>query len=390
MLIALAAILAAPATLASITRGNLTRGCIERFDPAVDYFPDKATVDDAANFKVEYHRAYKAVTVKDPHAGGPPERYVLLQCGAALTKLEAEWVGAQTVRVPVTSVFAASPTHIPVLADLGRLDVLSGVRSATNLAGADIGSRVPRDRVLEFAAASVIDTELVVASRPSLFLTGGVSNPALATIRNAGVPVVTDVEWLESTALARAEWLKYVALFLNEERTAQTVYSGMKDRYLALRARAATVPRGARPLVMTGRSTRGAFAIAGGRSYVAALIEDAGGRYIWEDNAAVGSATVDFEAQVQRASNADVWINGGGWASLTAMLEDEPRYSAFKAFRQKQVWVYERRLTRTGSNDYWSRSVTHPDLVLADLVRILHPTLLPAHEFEWYMRVPER
>jgi iron complex transport system substrate-binding protein len=54
------------------------------------------------------------------------------------------------------------------------------------------------------------------------------------------------------------------------------------------------------------------------------------------------------------------------------------------------VWVYERRLTPAGGNDYWSRSITHPDLVLADLVKILHPRLAPGHAFEWYMPVPAR
>jgi len=72
------------------------------------------------------------------------------------------------------------------------------------------------------------------------------------------------------------------------------------------------------------------------------------------------------------------------------MLQDEPRYAEFKAYRQGQVWVYERRATSTGSNDYWSRSVTHPDLVLADLVKIFHPMLMSAHAFEWYMPVPSR
>ncbi len=141
---------------------------------------------------------------------------------------------------------------------------------------------------------------------------------------------------------------------------------------------------------MTGRSTRGIFTIAGGRSYVAALIKDAGGRYAWADNTAVGSASVDLEAQIQRAANADVWINGGGWKSLAAMLDDEPRYAAFKAYRQGQVWVYERRETPTGGNDYWSRSVTHPDLVLGRPRQDLPSGARAGHVFEWYMPVPAR
>jgi iron complex transport system substrate-binding protein len=138
---------------------------------------------------------------------------------------------------------------------------------------------------------------------------------------------------------------------------------------------------------MTGRSTRGLFTIAGGRSYVAALIADAGGRYAWADNSSTGIASVDLEAQLRRARDADVWINGGGWPTLSAMLADEPRYAAFKAYRSGEVWVHERQRPEGGS-DYWSRSVARPDLVLADLIKIFHPALAADHAFEWYMRVP--
>jgi iron complex transport system substrate-binding protein len=181
-----------------------------------------------------------------------------------------------------------------------------------------------------------------------------------------------------------------MALFLNEEQRAATVYDAVAARYQSLRDRVRARAGGQRPLVMTGRSARGLFTIAGGRSYVAALIDDAGGRYAWADNAAVGTVQVDFEAQLQRAAQADVWINGGGWPGLAAMLDDEPRYAEFDAYRRGQVWVYERRLVPGGGNDYWSRGTVRPDLVLTDLVKILHPTLVPDHVFEWYMRVPAR
>jgi iron complex transport system substrate-binding protein len=209
-------------------------------------------------------------------------------------------------------------------------------------------------------------------------------------IKTAGVPVVANTEWLEPTALGRAEWVKYMALFLNDERKAQALYAETKGRYRSLSVRAVARPESERPLVMTGRSTRGLFTIAGGRSYVAALIKDAGGRYAWADNTAVATASVDLESQIQRAASADIWINGGGWKSLPAMLDDEPRYVAFKAYRQGQVWTYERRQKPNGANDYWSRSVTHPDLLLADLVKVFHPGLTPRHAFEWYMPVPPR
>ena len=370
---------------------NLMRGCVETFEATADYFPDKAAIEDAANFSVEYRRSYKVVTLKEAYAGGPPERYVLVQCGAPVPRLTGGLAAAHIVTVPTTSLFAFSTTHLSWLVDLDRVDVLTGVAGVDVVMSPEVQARIRTGKVTEFARVGpVIDVERVVTARPSLLMAGGASSATLGVIRNAGVPVVSTTEWLEPTALGRAEWLKYMALFLNEERKALTLYGAMKERYRSLSTRATARPEAERPLVMTGRSTRGQFVIAGGRSYVATLIRDAGGRYAWADNLAVGSASVDLEAQVRRAANADVWINGGGWKSLAAMLDDEPRYAAFKAYRQGQVWVYERRETPNGANDYWSRGVTHPDIVLADLVKIFHPARARDHAFEWYMPVPAR
>jgi iron complex transport system substrate-binding protein len=368
---------------------NVAGGCVDAYDPSKDYFPDKVTVEDAVNFSVTYHRSYKVVSVRDA-AASPVERYVLVQCGSPAPTLAGELAGAQVATVPISSLYSASPTHLSMLVDLGRLDVLTGVSQMKQLVGDEILARAKSGQVREFAPLSVIDAELVVSQRPGLFMTGGTTSAPLAVIRSAGIPVVKNNDWLEPTALARAEWLKFVALFLNEERSAQRLYGDVKTRYKNLSARATAVPDAAKPVVMTGRGTRGDFVIAGGRSYVAALIRDAGGRYVWADNAAQGSVTIDLETQLRRAANADIWINGGGWQNLGTMIRDEPRYGEFKAYRAKQVWVYERRLTPAGGNDYWSRSVSHPDVVLADLVKIFHPSLVAEHQFEWFMQVPAR
>jgi iron complex transport system substrate-binding protein len=368
------------------TASNVTKGCIGRFDASKDYFPDKVTIEDAVKFDVTYHRSYKVVSVRAA-AGSQSERYVLVQCGAPSPKLEGDLLGAQIATVPISSLYSASTTHLSLLVDLRRLDVLTGVSQRKFLTGDEILKRAASGLVREFAPISTIDAELIVSQQPGVLMTGGATTAALSVIRSAGIPVAANHEWLESTALARAEWLKYMALFLNEERAAQRLYSEMKGRYQGLRDRAMAVQEDRKPAVMTGRGTRGDFVIAGGRSYVAALIRDAGGRYVWTDNASEGSETVDLEAQIRRGGDADIWINGGGWPSLSAMVKDEPRYAEFKAYRTGQVWVYERQLTAAGANDYWSRAVSHPDLVLADLIKIFHPSLVPQHEFQWYMRI---
>ena len=369
---------------------NYTHGCVDHFDAGVDYFPDKTVVEDATQFSVAYRKSYKVVTVKVPYPGSAPERYVLFQCGTPPPQLVGRLAGAQLISIPITSLFSASTTQLSPLLDLHRLDVLTGVSALASVDEPEVLARARLGRITEFTDGGLnVDVERVVAAKPSVFMTSGTWSASFAVIRGAGIPVVADSEWLEPTGLARAEWIKYLALYLNEERQAASLYRAVKNRYEATRRAATSLPASAWPLVMTGRSSHGEFGIAGGRSYVAQFIKDAGGRYVWADNRATGFSSVDLEAEIRRAANADIWINGGGWKDRAAMLQDEPRYAEFKAFRTGQVWVYEKRQRPDGANDYWTRSVTHPDLVLLDLAKIFHPALLPGHVLEWYMKVPE-
>ena len=148
-------------------------------------------------------------------------------------------------------------------------------------------------------------------------------------------------------------------------------FAAIKSAYRSLVKLTGAIADTDRPRVMTGVARRGSFFIAGGRSYVATLIKDAGGRYVWADNPATATAVVDLEAQVQRAASADIWINGGEWKNLASMIADEPRYAEFKACAGTGLGV-ERLVNATGGNDYWSRRSPRPDLLLADLIKILH------------------
>src|SRR5258708_7439503 len=131
---------AVPRSLQSAGASNVTRGCVERFDSTADYFPDKAVIEDATNFSVTYRGSYKVVTVQG-EAGEKPERHVLVQCGTPPPRLVGDLAGSDVVITPVMSLFAFSTTQLPLLTDLDRLDVLTGVAQADAIADADIQQR---------------------------------------------------------------------------------------------------------------------------------------------------------------------------------------------------------------------------------------------------------
>jgi iron complex transport system substrate-binding protein len=173
--------------------------------------------------------------------------------------------------------------------------------------------------VREFSPGSVIDTELVVSERPSLFMTGESTSAELGVIRQAGIPVVANHEWLEPTALARAEWLKYMAVFLNEERSAQRLYSEIKARYLTLSARALAVPDTRKPTVMTGRGMRGEFAWRGLRAEMARAVLEREGYAVTSENGQPAIAVqIDDERWIAAANGTRA--SGDTFRSLAAYV----------------------------------------------------------------------
>jgi iron complex transport system substrate-binding protein len=370
--------------------GNLGQDCIQSFDPSKDYFPKKLTPEFARNFSVEYHRSYKVVTVHQASQSGGSERYILLQCGAPRASLDAKPAQAPIITIPIVSLFSESTTHEQPLVELGHVDVLTGVAGAKYALNEQVRARIHQGKIVDFSPNGTINAERVIAGAPAILMSSRNDDPAFAAIRNGGVPVVTYADWLDQSALGRAEWIKFMALFLNEEDKAEKHFAKVRDAYRSWATRTADIPKAERPRVTTGGVFRGNYIVAGGRSYVAGLIADAGGDYVWSDNDQTGSPVLDVESGIARAASADYWINGGPWSSLQAMLSDEPRYKEFKAFRRGQVWLYNRRVSPEGTNEYWFNGVSRPDLILADLIKIFHPGLAEDHEFMWYLQVPSK
>ncbi|HSA53554.1 MAG TPA: ABC transporter substrate-binding protein, partial [Yinghuangia sp.] len=354
-------------------------GCIENFDPNTDYFPVKSTLKYAQNFTVVYEKSYQILTVKQPVSGGKPERYVLVKCGAPDPKLDGDLADAPRVTVPITSMYSASTTHLPLLTDLGRLGLLTGVANAKNVSGADARARIDAGQVVEYAPGRQINTEKVVTERPDILMTGGTDEGAYAGLRAAGIKVVANAEWLENDPLGRAEWVKYMAAFTGDEAKAAGVFDRIDGDYRAVAAKATSAP----PVkVLPGQLSQGTWSVASGGSYVGKLIRDAGGTYPWIDERSTGSLQVNFEQVFARGGDAAVWlVSASDWRTYDDVVKADPRYREFTAFKNDRIWSNNLAMGPGGGNDYWERGVTRPDLVLADLVAILHPDLMPGHVF---------
>lgn len=379
----------APTPTSSAPRTNLTESCVQAYDPEVDYFPEKITIEDATGFAVEYFKHYKVVTVLNPWRGAKEQfKYVVVQCG---TPKPEGIENALVIEAPANKVIAMSTTHLPHLEKLELLDRLIGMDSFTYVNNPKVREMIQAGALIEIGSGAEVNVEKTIEAKPDLVMTYGVGDPqydAHPKLLEAGIPTVINAEYMEGTPLGRAEWIKFTALFFNKEGKAQEEYAAMKQRYLELAAKVKGLSE--KPTVIWGMASKDKWHLPGGGSYPARLIADAGGAYLWADDPSAGSLSLNFEEVYDRAVGADVWLLASfqRYNSIKEMLDAEPRYAEMAAVKRGQVWNYDKRVNENGGNDYWESGEGNPDLLLADLIKILHPELLPEHELVFWRQIP--
>lgn len=361
-------------------------GCVTTYDTSVDYFADKAEVEYAEGFSIEYFNNYKVVTVTRPWVGAEtPFTYALVQCG---TPMPETATFDAVIEVPINRIVSMSTTYLPSFVMLDVLDTLVGVDEFDFVYSEAVRAKIDAGDVVEVGGGSLVNVEQVLDLEPDLVMTYGLGSPdydAHPTLIAAGVPVVLNGDFNETTPLGRAEWIKFIAAFYNREADANEFFAEVAGDYAALVDLAASAE--ARPTVLVNAMFGDTWYVSGGQSYVARLIADAGGAYVWADDEATGGLPLSFEAVLDAAQDADVWLNPNFWFTLADGLAEDERYAEFAAFENGAVYNNIARVTPLGGNDATEMGAQRPDLLLADLVAILHPDLLPDHDLFFYQQL---
>jgi iron complex transport system substrate-binding protein len=358
-----------------------------QYDPATDYFPTKAEVNYAAGFAVEYFNNYKVVRVLAPWPSATETfTYVLTQCGTP-TPTDIAYRDAQFIEVPINSFAMLSTTVMPHAEMLEALEGLVAVDSAdfTNINAISQGAA--DGEVAVVGSGPTIDLEKIALAAPSVIFAFGSGLAEYDThpkLLEADYKVALVGDWAETTPLGRAEWLKFTAVFLNKEAEASALFDDqIVKEYTKMADLAATAEK--KPSVLMNVPYEGTWFMPGGQSFQAALIRAAGGTYAWDADQSAGSLPLDIEAVFAKAGEADYWLNTG-IDSLEGIKAVDERLANFSAFKSGKVFSNSAIVNEKGGNAYFEMGVVRPDLVLADMISILHPELLPDHTLMFYVQ----
>jgi len=271
---------------------------------------------------------------------------------------------------------ALSSIYATLFCELGALDKLAAIDNIDYVNNVEIIKKFGEGKLKELQRNPQIDLEQTIVLNPDIIFTFGMGEGEKdkdKKLEQTGIPVAISVDHLEASPLARAEWIKFFAAFVDKRKEADSIFKSVEKNYSELKTIAAKTQ--GRPTVFNEIKYSDSWYMPGGRSYVAQLLNDASSNYLWKNDLKSGSLPLSFEQVFAKAKDADFWINLSTLKTKKELLEFESRYAEFKAYKTGNVYNNTKIINSKGYSVYWETGMIHPDKILSDLIQIFHPEL---------------
>lgn len=326
----------------------------------------------AEGFHVHYTDSYCLLEIADPQLEQRRMfRYALVPRGCRSAHLPE---GYTPIEVPVRSVICMTSLQLSNFIKLDELQRVTGITSTRHLFNATIREQLAAGKTHKIGIEGNFDNEVILGIHPDVILISPFKRGGYDALREVGIPLIPHLGYKETSPLGQAEWVKFVGLLTGTEEKANHIFADIEKRYLYWKELAAHVTE--RPTVFSGDMRGGNWYAAGGRSFLARLFEDAGADYFLKDNPQSGGVTFDFETVYEQAATARYWRIVNSYPntySYDQLKAEDARYADFRAFREKGV-IY----CNMTQKPYYESMPVEPDCILADLIHVFHPELMPA------------
>ncbi len=335
---------------------------------------DTIRMEYAKHITIVKHDGYTTAELSNPwRKDGVLHRYVLVsRKDSARMASKVSTLDGTVVYTPVGRGVMFSAPHCYLMGEIGAADVVSGVCDLNYINLQYLHKAVSEGRVADCGNGMSPSVERIVSVSPdALFVTPfeGVNYGQLA---NIGVPLIECADYMETSALGRAEWMKFYGMLVGRENEADSLFAVVKRNYANYKDRA--MKSALRPRVITERVVGGVWYCPGGESSMGQLLRDAGMDYVFADDKHSGSLSLSPEKVIEKAATADWWLfvnSGAGNLDRNGLLTEYAGYKMIKAYREGHVLE----CVPSISNPYFEQISFRPDFLLADFISWFHPEL---------------
>jgi iron complex transport system substrate-binding protein len=338
----------------------------------------------ARGFQIETGEGYTLATVRNPWNNRLVlQRYVLVSKTDTLPEILPDGV---LIRTPLARTVSYGSVQCSYFAEIDALQTLVGVCEPQYIHIPYVQEGVRNGKIVNLGQAANPDLEKIMLIQPEALFTAPIENLGYGQTAKLKIPFIECVDYMETSLLGRAEWIRFLALFFEKKALADSLFRETVDRYNELVRLTEHVGR--RPSVFAETIYSGIWYQPGGNSYVAQLFRDAGADYLWKEDTRSGSIALSFETVLERAEKADFWLmkynSLNQQMTYRRLAQENPNYALFDAYMKRNIY-----LCNTGTTLYYEELPIHPDLILKDMVRIFHPDLLSDYELRYYKKMQE-
>ncbi len=333
----------------------------------------------AENLTIREHPGFTEVTVRNPwDTLKVLQKYILVERDSAMP---ANLPEGTMVKIPVTSALVYSTVHNSLIAEFGAMDAIGGICNARYVNVEELKARLASGKIVDCGVSMSPDLEKIIKLNPQvIMLSPFENNDKYAKVGELGIPIIECADYMETSALGRAEWVRFYGLLFGKRDVADSMFAETESNYLELKNLAARLAM--KPKVIIDQRYGQVWNVPGGVSTMGRLIEDAGGINPFASYKQSGSVPLAPEKVLAEAHDADIWFvryNQEKDKSMKELASDAPVNSQFKAFKEGRVYGCNTRYV-----DFYEETPFHPDRLLEDMVHLMHPELSSTPSRHYY------
>lgn len=336
-------------------------------------------------FDIKNFTGYKKLTIKTPYPNSNQHfEYLLVPENFDISTLPKSSI---VIQIPIKKTVVTSTTHIPMLELLGVESSLIGFPNTKYISSKKTRRLIDKGDIQELGMDSSLNTEIVIDLNPDVIIGFAMNagNKSFETVERAGIPVIINGDWLEETPLGRAEWLKFFGALYDMEHKADSIFKTIEDEYN--KAKNIASKTSTKPTILSGAMFKDVWNLPAGESFVSQFLNDANTNYLWKNTKGKGSLQLNFENVLDKAQRADIWIAPGYFESKEQMLGSSSHYAEFNSFKTSNIYTFAIKKGKTGGVIYFELAPARPDLVLKDIIKIAHPSLMQDYKFTFFERM---
>lgn len=276
------------------------------------------------------------------------------------------------VRTPLKKAVVYSSVHCSLLEKLGAVSSIGGVCDLKYIKLPIIQEGCQQGNIIDCGNGMNPDMERIIELQPDAILLSPFENSGgYGRVEKLDIPIIECADYMETSALGRAEWMHFYGLLFGKEPQADSLFAEVDTHYQQLKALASESKTS--PSIFCELKNGSTWYVPGGHSTTGQLLEDAGGHYVFANDRRSGSIPLSFEAVFNKAGEADIWTfkyNRPQDMTYADLEADYAGYAGFHAFKTHNVYG-----CNTSEIPFYEEAPFRPDYLLADFIQILHPEL---------------